>query len=94
MAEYVLAAALRAPPLPILRIAPCAIRLPFHGGSHPCPIKQLHVRFALVAAVASLCLAFAPAALAGKGGRPRSRPAAAGGTISLVLSNSTDGLAH
>ena len=57
------------------------------------PIKQLHVRFALVAAVASLCLAFAPAALAGKGGRP-SRPAAVRRHDQPRAGDSTDGLAH
>jgi hypothetical protein len=57
--------------------------------------KQLPVRFALIAAVAALCLATAPAAFAGKGGRPKPPPTGGtGGTISLVLLNSTDGLAH
>jgi hypothetical protein len=50
------------------------------------------VRFALAAAVAALFLASAPAAIAGKGGKPR--PSGGTGTISLVLLNSSDGLAH
>ena len=52
------------------------------------------VRFALVAAVAALCLASAPAALAGKGGRPEPPPSGSTSSISLVLLNSTDGYAH
>ena len=54
--------------------------------------KQLPVRSALVAALlAGLCLATAPAALAGKGG-PKPPPGTS--SISLVLLNSSDGLAH
>ena len=58
-------------------------------------IKQLPLRAAVLTAVAALCLALAPVALAGKspsGGKPPK----GGGTasISLVVLNSTDGLAH
>lgn len=53
------------------------------------------VRFALaLAAVAALCLAAAPAALAGKGGRPKPPSGGGTGTVSLVLLDSTDGMAH
>jgi hypothetical protein len=52
------------------------------------------VRFALIAALVVLCLASsAPAALAGKGGKGP-KPPAGTGSITLVLVNSTDGLAH
>jgi hypothetical protein len=55
--------------------------------------RRMPVRIALIAAVAALFLAFVPAALAAKppgGGKPRP----GGGTITLVLLNSTDGLPH
>lgn len=58
------------------------------------PDRKLSVRIAVLAAVAALCLVFAPTALAGKrpgGGKP---PRGGTGTISLVLLDSTDGLAH
>jgi hypothetical protein len=57
-------------------------------------IKQLPVHLALAAAlVAALCLSLAPSALAGKGSRPK--PSNGGtGTVSLVLLDSADGLAH
>lgn len=57
------------------------------------PAPKLPIRFAIAAGVVALCLAFVPTALAGKrpgGGKPRGGT----GTISLVLVNSTDGLAH
>lgn len=54
---------------------------------------QLSARFTLVAAVAVLCLAFAPAALAGKGGKG-GKPPAGSTSIGLVVLNSSDGLAH
>lgn len=55
-------------------------------------IKQLPVRSALVAALlVGLCLATAPAALAGK---PARKPPAGSGSVSMVLLDSTDGLAH
>jgi hypothetical protein len=44
--------------------------------------------------VAALCLAFAPVALAGKAGPGGKPPRGGTATISLVLLNSTDGLAH
>jgi hypothetical protein len=58
-------------------------------------ITKLPVRAALLAAVAALFLASATPALAGKGGRPKPPSGTGGGgTISLVLLDSTDGLAH
>ena len=62
------------------------------------PFKQ-PARVALVAALAAICLAAAPAALAargGGGGKPHGGGGTTGGTgtISLVLLNSSDGLAH
>ena len=57
-------------------------------------IKQRPFRAAVLATVAALCLACAPAALAAKGG-PSKPPKSSGiASISLVLLNSTDGLAH
>jgi len=56
-------------------------------------VKKLPARLALMAAVAALCLSLAPRALAAPGGG--GKPSKGGtGTISLVLLNSTDGLAH
>lgn len=56
---------------------------------------QLPLRAAVLAAVAALCLVLAPAALAGKAGAGGKPPKGGGSaTISLVLLNSTDGLAH
>jgi hypothetical protein len=52
------------------------------------------MRLALIAAVAALCMASAPAALAAKGGRPPKPSGGSNGSISLVLLNSSDGLAH
>lgn len=51
-------------------------------------------RFALVAAVAALFLASAPAANAARGGKGGKPSGGGTGTISLVLLNSSDGLAH
>jgi hypothetical protein len=57
--------------------------------------QRLSVRLALFAAVAAVLLALAPAALAGKGAGGGKHGGGAGtGTISLVLLDSTDGLAH
>jgi hypothetical protein len=60
--------------------------------------KQPPIRAVIIAAVAALFLVFAPAALAGKGG---GGPKGGGGTtsggtgtMSLVLLNSSDGVAH
>jgi hypothetical protein len=52
------------------------------------------MRLALIAAVAALCMASAPAALAAKGGRPPKPSGGSNGSISLVLLNSSDGAAH
>jgi hypothetical protein len=53
------------------------------------------IRLAVAAAVAALCLALAGTALAAKGGgRGGGKPQPGTGTISLVLLDSTDGLAH
>jgi hypothetical protein len=60
------------------------MEVPFH--------MSTKMRLALTAAVAALCLTSVSPALAGKGGRPK--PSGGTGTISLVLLNSTDGLAH
>lgn len=57
-------------------------------------IKQPARIAAVIAAVAAIGLASAPAALAGKGGRPKPSGGGTGGSISLVLLNSSDGLAH
>lgn len=46
-------------------------------------------RLSLIAAVIAVVLALVPVALAGKGGKP-----SGGGTMNLVLLNSTDGLPH
>lgn len=55
-------------------------------------LMKLPARCALMAAVAALCLLLAPRALAAPGG---GKPSKGGtGTISLVLLDSTDGLAH
>lgn len=51
-------------------------------------------RFALLAAVAALFLASAPAANAARGGKGGKPSGGGTGTISLVLVNSSDGLAH
>jgi hypothetical protein len=56
--------------------------------------KTQFVRYALAVAIAALSLILAPAALAGKGGSKPSGGTTGGGTISLVLVDSTDGLAH
>jgi hypothetical protein len=60
--------------------------------------RRLPVRLALLAAVAALLLALAPVALAAKspggGGGKHGGGSAGTGTISLVLLDSTDGLAH
>ena len=56
------------------------------------------MRLALAAAVTALCLALAPITLAAKGGGGSKggggKPTAGAGTISLVLMDSTDGVAH
>ena len=52
---------------------------------------QLALRAALLAAVAALCLALAPAALGAQG---RGKPTRGTATIGLVVLNSTDGLPH
>src|SRR4051812_32464742 len=49
---------------------------------------------AVAAAVAALALALVPAASAGKGPGHTTGGTGSGGTISLVLLNSTDGVAH
>jgi hypothetical protein len=54
-------------------------------------MRAPNVRFALFAVAAALVLSLAPAALAGKG-KPTS--GSGGGTITLRLLNSTDGLPH
>ena len=57
-------------------------------------IKQLPVRAVLAAALAAaLYLALAPSALAGRGGKPP-KPSGGTGTISLVVLDSSDGMAH
>lgn len=56
--------------------------------------KQLRLRAAVLAAVAAFCLALTPVALAAKGGSGGKPPRGGTATISLVLLNSTDGLAH
>jgi hypothetical protein len=57
--------------------------------------KAPSLRFVLTAAIAALLLAFVPTALAGKGHGGKAHGGTTGsGTISLVLLNSTDGLAH
>jgi len=48
-------------------------------------------RIVTVVTVTALCLSLAPSALAGKGSR---KPPSGTSSISLVLVNSTDGLAH
>jgi len=72
--------------------APCG---PAHRSTEGKPhiATKQPVGFALIAALTVLCLASsAPAALAGKG-KPQKPSTGSGGTISLVLVNSTDGLA-
>jgi hypothetical protein len=58
--------------------------------------RRVSVPLVLLAALAAALLAFAPAAFAGKGagGTSGGKHGAGSGTISLVLLNSTDGLAH
>jgi hypothetical protein len=60
--------------------------------------KKFSRRFALIATVTSMCLMLAPVALAAKGGGSAKGggpgKGGTGGSISLVLVNSTDGLAH
>jgi hypothetical protein len=58
--------------------------------------RRVSVPLVLLAALAAALLAFAPAAFAGKGagGASGGKHGAGSGTISLVLLNSTDGLAH
>jgi hypothetical protein len=53
-------------------------------------------RFAVIASVATVCLALAPTTLAAKsaGAHKGGGGGTSGGSISLVLVNSTDGLAH
>ena len=51
--------------------------------------KSFVVRFALIATLVSLALALVPGAMAGKPGG-----SSGGSSLSLVLLNSTDGLAH
>jgi hypothetical protein len=51
-------------------------------------------RLAVAAAVAALCLALGPTALAAKGGGGGKPSRGGTGTISLVLLDSTDGVAH
>jgi hypothetical protein len=61
------------------------------------PMKKLSARAALLAAIAALCLALAPVALAAKGGGGGSSGGSTGSSsssLSLVLLNSTDGLPH
>jgi hypothetical protein len=58
------------------------------------PIVKLPLRLALTATVLALCLVLAPGALAAKGAGAGKPPRSGTGTISLVLLNSTDGLAH
>jgi hypothetical protein len=57
-------------------------------------VKHLLSRAVVPAAVAALCLAVAPIALAAKGGGGGKPPRGGTATISLVLLDSTDGLAH
>ena len=58
-------------------------------------ISQLPVRAVLTAAVVgALALALAPAAFAGKGQKPPKPSGGGSGTISLVLLESSDGMAH
>lgn len=64
--------------------------------------KQPPIRAVVVAAVAVFALIFAPAALAAKpsggsgggGGKPRGGSTGGTGTVSVVLLDSTDGVAH
>jgi len=56
--------------------------------------KTPSLRIALPAAIAALVLALAPSAVAAKGGGHGGSTGTGGGTISLALINSTDGLAH
>jgi hypothetical protein len=57
-------------------------------------IVKLPLRLALMAAVVALCMALAPRALAAPGGGGGKPSKGGAGTISLVLLDSTDGLAH
>ena len=95
-AEYVVAAVLRALP----RRNPLGSRVRAARLTRSTEVKRhmstkQPVRLALIAALAVLCLgAFAPAALAGRGKPQKPPTTGSGGTISLVLVNSTDGLAN
>src|SRR5262245_6401161 len=55
---------------------------------------KVPARLGLISAVAALCMALAPAAVADKGAGGGKPGAGSTGTISLVLLNSTDGLPH
>ena len=57
-------------------------------------MKKLPACVALMLAVAALCLVSAPRALAAPGGGGKPPKSGGTGTISLVLLDSTDGLAH